>query len=114
MLYSSAAWQKSTGTAVECDIKKLGLFCRKGAPVAGDAVAQPVNAVTGDAALLHDCLRHLLVDGLQGRQRIALDLRDSIRGSALAQYKLESAAVMQRLDEMARPRKQAGHFWTRA
>lgn len=43
-------------------------------PVTGLSIAQPVDAVSSDAALPQHCLCHCWVDRLQGCQGIALDL----------------------------------------
>lgn len=45
-----------------------------GVPGAGDAVDEAVDAVAGDAAFAHDLLGDGHVDGLQRRERVALDL----------------------------------------
>lgn len=48
-----------------------------GAPVPGHAVAEAVDAVAGDAALLVHAVRHALVQRLQRAERVGLDLREA-------------------------------------
>ena len=47
------------------------------APVASDAIAQPVDTVAGDAAILQHLLCQLVVNGLQRCQGVALNLHSA-------------------------------------
>lgn len=60
-----------------CSGCTLGRCC---SPVARHAIAQAVDAVASDAALLVDALRHARIQRLQGAQGVGLDLRAWGRG----------------------------------